>query len=44
MKKYKQEFPKTAKFIGFDLPQKIQNIQSKDRANRNKVEIHIYNN
>ncbi len=43
MKKDKQELPKIAKLTGFNLSQKIQDIQTKDRASRNKVKIKIYN-
>lgn len=43
MNKDKQELPKIAKLTGFNLSQKIQGIQTKDRKNRNKVEIEIYN-
>lgn len=43
MKKYKQELPKIAKIMGFDLPQEIKDIQCKDRTNRNKIEIRNYN-
>jgi len=43
MNKDKQEFSKIAKLTGFNLLQKIQDIQTKDRTNRNKVKIKIYN-
>jgi len=42
MKKYKQELPKIAKIMGFDLSHEIQKVQSKNRTNRNKIEIQIY--
>lgn len=42
MKKYKQELPKIAKIMGFDLSHEIQKVQSKNRINRNKIEIQIY--
>lgn len=43
MKKYKKELLKIATFIEFDLPKETEKIQSKNRTNRNKVEIEIYN-
>lgn len=42
MKKYKSKLPKIITLNGFELPQEIKDIQCKDRKNRNKVEIKIY--